>query len=371
MGRSRIIEGHWDCAFCETKEIRGGLRNCPNCGKPRDEHTKFEMNANSRVLSDAEAKTIDRDPDWECSFCGNLNPDESLTCISCGGNKDDKKGTYFDARKEDAEKEAYLKEQEQKQRDLEHNYANDSSAIPKFNLSSDFIKKLLIGAGSVLGVVAFIWLLVLLFTPKVETINVLGFSWERNIEIEEIQTFEEDDWDLPYGARLLYTQEEISGHKDVIAHYETVEKQVSHDVYDHTDVVVIGTEDLGNGYFEEITDEVDVYRTEYTTEYDEEPVYRQDPIYDTKYYYEIDRWVTGRNLSTSGTDKEPFWDDVQIWDDEREGDRTERYSVKVKNEENEIETLSLDYSKWMALENGQTLKVKVVFGTVVEILSEK
>ena len=39
----RIIEGFWDCKYCNTKGIRGGIRECPNCGKARDEDTVFYL----------------------------------------------------------------------------------------------------------------------------------------------------------------------------------------------------------------------------------------------------------------------------------------------------------------------------------------
>ena len=36
-----LVEGYWDCTSCNTKGIKGHLRECPNCGKPRGEHVKF------------------------------------------------------------------------------------------------------------------------------------------------------------------------------------------------------------------------------------------------------------------------------------------------------------------------------------------
>ena len=37
----RIIEGVWDCVYCGATKIRGGLRECPQCGHPRDENVEF------------------------------------------------------------------------------------------------------------------------------------------------------------------------------------------------------------------------------------------------------------------------------------------------------------------------------------------
>ena len=28
------VMGYWDCPVCQTKKIKGTLRDCPNCGAP-------------------------------------------------------------------------------------------------------------------------------------------------------------------------------------------------------------------------------------------------------------------------------------------------------------------------------------------------
>lgn len=37
----KLVEGLWDCPFCDNKRIRAGQKTCPNCGHPQDENTKF------------------------------------------------------------------------------------------------------------------------------------------------------------------------------------------------------------------------------------------------------------------------------------------------------------------------------------------
>lgn len=39
----KLVEGLWDCPFCDNKRIRAGQKTCPNCGHPQDESTKFYM----------------------------------------------------------------------------------------------------------------------------------------------------------------------------------------------------------------------------------------------------------------------------------------------------------------------------------------
>ena len=127
---------------------------------------------------------------------------------------------------------------------------------------------------------------------------------------------------------------------------------------------------LGNGHFEEITSQRPVYRTETRTETYEEPVYRQDPVYATKYYYEIERWLHKENLKTSGKDQSPYWYEYTYKEKEREGSKSEKYSVVVKTEKDKIKTYDLKYDEWVSLKKGQTLKLKVHIGGNAEIVFE-
>ena len=49
---------------------------------------------------------------------------------------------------------------------------------------------------------------------------------------------------------------------------------------------------MGNGYFEEETISTPVYETYYETEEYQEPIYRDEPVYAMKYYYDIDDTFT-------------------------------------------------------------------------------
>lgn len=140
---------------------------------------------------------------------------------------------------------------------------------------------------------------------------------ERVISIEDYKTVEESGWSLPSNARLQNSNTEIRTYNKVFDHYETRTRQISEQVLDHYETRVTGTRDLGNGYFEEITTQVPIYRTEYRTETYQEPVYRNEPVYDTKYYYEIEKWVVTRSVKTSGNDKEATWGDVVLVGKER------------------------------------------------------
>jgi hypothetical protein len=124
------------------------------------------------------------------------------------------------------------------------------------------------------------------------------------------------------------------------------------------DTKVVGYRDLGNGQFEEITEQVPVYGTE---EY-QEAVYISVPVYETKYYYEIQRWIHGRYVKSSGTGLEPYWGEVILGEKERQGSSSETYTIVGVDEDGEQMTVTMSYDDYMKLEIGAVVKVKVTFG---------
>lgn len=193
-------------------------------------------------------------------------------------------------------------------------------------------------------------------------------SWERSIDIERYQTVDESGWSLPVGARLHYSQEEFSHYEQVLDHYETKTRQVAKERISGYEEYVTGYRDLGNGYFEETTSSRPIYETYYETETYEEPVYRDEAVYRTKYYYEIDKWLYERSVKTNGTDKEPYWGEVNLNSDERVSSERENYTILGLNKKEKEQSISLSYKDWNSLEVGQTVKLKVSlgYGTIVE-----
>lgn len=171
-----------------------------------------------------------------------------------------------------------------------------------------------------------------LFYPHKETVTVTGFEWARNISIEDLRTLQESDWSVPSGGRVYKEQTELKTYVSVIDHYETKTETKSRQVIDHYDTAY-SYSDNGNGTFTEHTKQVPVYKTEYYEETHQEPVYRQDPVYATKYYYDIDKWFdSGRDYPSNGTDQNPYWNtDYTLAEKERDTDRTEKYTVFYDN----------------------------------------
>ena len=384
----RLIEGLWDCPYCDTKGIRGRERVCPVCSKERGEHTKFYMgNPDDYVVPEAEAKKISKEPDWLCAYCDSYNVATAKKCFNCGHEKNEGDITYFEKHKQKEEREkefqSYNDFSQKKYSDgLEkenrssyqnklydnHGYERNkyqSSKNQKTKKKSNFFKF----AGIGLAIFAVVWLMCFLFIPKEAEMTITDIAWEYQLQIEEYRTVEESGWTLPSGGRLQYSQSEIHHYQDVLDHYETKTRTYTEQVLDHYETVVTGHRDLGNGYFEEITSQQPVYRTETKTETYQEPVYRSEPVFQTKYYYEIDKWMYDRTIKSSGHDKNTYYGEYILAEKEREGSRKQDYEFTGKTEE-DIYTFDVSKEEWDKYEVGDVITVKINNLGMVSIVEE-
>lgn len=365
----KIVVGRWDCSYCGTKGIRGSERECPNCGRPRGEDVKFYVDDPKDYVPEDEATKISKEPDWMCEFCGSYNSAKLTKCMSCGAERGKSKD-YFQVQEANREKESG--KAETTENDFEQNHEKEEKYqhfesqqedysqhdFSSYNLANIFLNKKVIAI--VLAVLLSIIGVIFLFTPKEVNMQITDFSWSRSISIEQNRTFHESDWSVPAGGRVTSQQMEFHHYQSVLDHYETRTREVARERLSHYEYSTTLI-DMGNGYFEEETISTPVYETYYETEEYQEPIYRDEPVYAMKYYYDIDRYVYERSVNTSGNDKEPYWGEVKLNYDERVSKRNEEYKISGISDEKEKRTLeiSVNFEKWNALENGQTVKVKI------------
>lgn len=369
----RLIEGLWDCPYCGTKGIGGSKQYCTNCGRTRGKDTTFYMPGQKRYVEEERARKINRNPDWICGYCDNLNSDNDSSCTSCGATRESESLTYHQNKvkkeliskaKESAKQASRIEKTDYEYEDIRYGETKSQKTYSSGQITNERNKRNINWTPiiSVLAIAALLVGLVFLFIPDEREITITQMSWERNISVEEYRTVSESGWALPAGARLIYTNREIHHYEKIIDHYETKYREVAKERYVRTETYVTGYRDLGNGYFEEETATRDIYETYYETESYQEPVYRDEPIYQNKYYYEIDKWVYDRTITSQGKDKNPKWPLVAKDDNEREGARKETYTVIGIDEDDEKHTFTLSYSDWESVNIGQSIVVEISFG---------
>ena len=368
MGEARQFWAYWDCKHCGSKGFRGDVTECPNCGRVRDKDVVF-YKKEGPVEYVENAHELPREENWICSFCDSQNPANVSVCGQCGAPKDKDAIGYFEQRRREQQgnDSGYAREHraepveeshESHEDDLEaelqysrqHRQYSEPYQAPYRHTTSPASNSIGSAASSILdsigsffcnlpyaqiGMLAgialavglVIWGIVWLCTPIREELQVSDMMWQYSINIEESYMSKESGWDLPHGAILLHEEDEIKTYVPVIDHYDTKTKTIPHRDYVGEEVVGYEDIDLGNGRFERREITAPKYEEwDELVEY-EEPVYRNEPVWATKYYYEIERWRHARYVKTSGHDKEFYWGTVELEDGEREGASTEKYTI--------------------------------------------
>jgi len=366
------------------------------------------MDMNQRVeASQAEREKAKAGPNWLCEYCGGSNRAAATTCASCGAAKtEDQTPGYNRVYRSNQD---FAAEPEPDGGQASNIYGQDPTKTPAYLKARKKrrIKDFFIVAFVLAAFVVLFPKLLGLFEPQKNILQIDHYVWENEIRIEELQTFEESDWSMPIDARLIETRQEVHHYNQTVTHYETKYRTVQvidryetkyktvevidyyetkyrqKEVLDGYDEVSDGVRDLGNGYFEEITRQVPRYRTVdepyqvpvYKTvkepyqepvykdvqEAYESPVYREDPVYQDRYYYEIDRYAYTRSIYQNGIDTEPDWDTPDLKDTEREAGRTAVYALETTETTKEgikKQMYTIDVEVWKTLMRDQVRELE-------------
>ncbi len=310
----------WDCPYCGTTKLLGKThRYCPSCGAAQDPDARYFPSDEDKVAVEDHVFT---GADRRCPSCSTPMAAAASHCAGCGSAMD---GAA------EVEKKA------------------DPARTPPPAEPAPQKKKSKVGC--VIGCVALALALavvaalaVVLLWKEEAAVQVAGHSWERSIAIEEYRSVEEDAWcdEMPAGAHDVSRSEEVRSHKKV------------EDGEDCT----VKKKDQGDGTFKEIEEC--------------KPRYKEVPVYDDKCRYEVERWTKDRTVDASGAalSDAPAWPTVKLGKQgtcigcEREGAKSERYTVHFSGEGGEDLSCDLPQSAWSGYAVGSrwTGEVGVVTG---------
>jgi hypothetical protein len=197
---------------------------------------------------------------------------------------------------------------------------------------------LIIAGGLLLVAICAILFMVLGRTEETTGI-VQDLSWTRSIEVEALTEVERSDWidNIPSDASVFEC--------------ETKYRYTSDDP-EFNSVEVCGTpytRDTGTGIGEVVQD----------------CMYE---VYDDYCTYSSMDWVVFDTFTTSGTDTNPYWAELSISNNQREGDREENYVVTFSSDgsSHEYSAGSLEEFRQFAPDSEWLLTLNV-FGAVVDV----
>jgi hypothetical protein len=330
----------WDCTYCGTAKLLGLThRHCPACGAPQDPTRRY-------YPSDADKIAVHNHrfagADLVCPGCQTPNAAVSGFCVGCGmplqgakaaiGRVDQVvgQGQQFQAETVGAAKaEARVRR--------EAMVGGARAPVKKEGMSTGLKVGLILGGVAVVvGVLLFIFV----FWKKEVGLTADAHSWERAIAVEQFKEVTESDWcdRMPRTARKLGETKAVRETRR-IQDGETCKTR---------------RKDNRDGTFKQVKECT--------------PKYREEPVYDRKCRYKIDKWTRVREATASGKalDPEPSWPDPKLKKKgtckgcERTGNKRESYTVHfVDNASGEPHDCAFDQAKWAAVELGSEWKARV------------
>lgn len=288
-----------------------------------------------------------------CSYCATQNKAKASYCSNCGNDR---------SKVEDKDLNTFEYDSKDIPRAGARGFDRPGQAPPPSPPKRNKLWSRLLLIAGVIGAIVLLYGI----NRSIE-VPIVDMSWERQIGLEEYKEVREEGWSTPAGATKIESFKAVHHYDQVLERYETrtrtVRKQVG------TERVACGEKDLGNGYFETKYCDEPIY--ENVEETYEEPIYRQVPIYQTKYRYNIFKWTEAQAMVAAAHDNEPHWPtlDPRIRNNPsrfREGARREAYQVIIEQPNGKRKSYDVGTAvRFEGLSIGQRLKAKksLIFGT--------
>jgi ribosomal protein L40E len=324
------VELEWICPNCDTRNP-GPQEKCGSCGAAQPADVEFVQPLQETLVTDenkiANAKA---GPDIHCGYCNARNKANAKTCQQCGANLGEGKarstGRVLGAHRSEAMPDvtcpacgsANPASARRCQRcgaglaspDELRAAAKQPAAVPAAGGGGKMF--LYIAVGIVAAIVIFIFLSMRTeeTTGVVETVN-----WERRIEIQALVPVQKEAWldEVPTGVELGQCRKRVESVQDEPA---PGAREVCGTPY---------TVDQGSGFGEVVQD-------------------CQYEILDDWCSYTVQEWSSVDSISVDGVGLAAVWPEVQLQSGQREGRRSEVYTVlfEADGEQYEFNVRSAD-----------------------------
>ncbi len=315
-----VFEMFWDCAYCDTKALLGkSNRFCPSCGAQQDADKRYFPPPGQEVAANHAYDGADK----ACPACQTPNGAKANNCRNCGSPLDEAGEVHRVADQSTAAPAQPVK-----------------PAAPKGKRRWPWV------VGAVLLVTLSCCLTTMFWTKEVG-VTVASHAWERSIDVETMKAVSDSAWcdSMPGGA---YS---VSRHR----------AQRSTNKVPDGETCTTRNIDRGDGTFER--------KEECKTKY------REEPVYDDRCDFTIDRWTKTRTERAAGVGLAPApqWPPVRLGRTgsalgaEREGAKHETYTLQLRGSDGKDYACTVPAAKWGQVKDGTTKQIPItVIGDVPE-----
>lgn len=353
-----FVELEWNCPNCGSKNP-GMQKTCGTCGAPQPENIQFELGQQRDVISDpAKELAAAKGADIHCPYCGTRNAANAPLCSQCGGDLQGgvkrESGRVLSAGPVQAGEipcpscgtmnpagsgkctscGALLSPSKPQAANPAAQTATQAAAGQK---AGNFRPWMALPLVAILLLVC-VTIGYFLFRTESMTGVVQGVGWQRVIYVEDLRDVTREAWrdQVPRDGDILSCKQEFRARQDSPAPNA---KEVCATAY----------VDKGNGVAEVV-----------------ETCYYE--VYDDFCKYSAREWQQVDESVARGADLSPYWPQVSLTGSQREGRRTESYSVYFETTAGVKEYSTDNAALFTQLRPGSEWMLSInSFGQVVEI----
>lgn len=351
MKVDKILVAHWDCLNCSRTGIEGFVYDCPGCGRGRPKGVKFYLPDNPREATPGEQELMGNDPNWYCEHCDTGNKDSKTNCDKCGapkGSSPSHATQLYDENHHPIDREdtavpdliSIPRRGNIEPGDLPVFNSGTAKLYPKQVKTQEYagdglgfdIKPVLAVLGGIAAVIAIVFLIYqVFFNLHTGTAKITSFNWNHTVRLEEIRTFHEGGWSVPAGGKETNHYQKQDGTKKVIDGYDSVTENYDCSYTDTEDYPC--SKDNGNGGYSSGTCSRSKTVSKTCPRTVQKERSHQEPVYNTWYEYDIDRWTTVVTRNTSGVDQKPYYDPIKAGSVQRRIEDPGTYTISFHNDE--------------------------------------
>jgi len=305
----------WECPSCKTQNP-GPIKSCTSCGAPQPPDVEFQLVEEEKfnfIKDEALLREIKAGPNIHCPYCGTRNPATNKLCLQCGGDLSMGGKTRESGQQVKTVREAQSEAQ--------------SRPSPAASLEPTKSPGRRFWVFGIIGALALALCLFLIFTLFLKTDDIVGtvtgVQWERSIVIEAYTTVTKEAFidDIPMDGDIISCSQAYRYTSDTPVANAT---EVCGEVY---------YEDTGSGAAEAVQD----------CTYE---------VYDDYCEYTIMDWVAVDTAVATGTNLNPYWPNLNLSLDEREGSSQESYTITFSGDGETYQYTTTDSQLFELAESG-------------------
>ena len=323
-----VYEMMWDCKFCGAKKLLGLThRHCPNCGAEQDANARYFPPDSERI---AVQDHVYVGADIVCHYCSAASSRNARCCGNCGAPLTEGQGALQRGDQVHAAGVAYAGQTPADIARERSGGAAPPAPTPKKKSHLVLITVLVLGLCGGISML-FLW-------KKSGAFTVASDEWKRTVTVETFGPMNDSAWcdSMPTGATSVRRHREERSKKQVADGEDCNTRKV----------------DNGDGTFHE--------KRECT------PKFKDEPVYDDKCDYTVDRWHTERIDTAQGTSTANVnWPASSLTRPgtcvgcEREGARNETYTVVLQDAKAVSYRCDFAQAKWAAFAVGSQWKGEI------------